>query len=444
MQEAPNIEALRRDAESGSPGALYNLGVWHLGGSGEAPDPEAARGLFESAAAKGFAPAMSALGYLYLQGQGVAVDHSVAAEYFRESAAGGFAEGAFRWAELLASGCGVRADPAAARSVLEDAACNGHPAAMSQLAYCLANAIGGDRNALDAARWYQRAALAGDPRAQCRLARAREIGDMLPPDPFEALVWYQRAARAGYGDAAGAARRLESVIPPEQIQEAGRMAKTPGSEFRDLAPAAPVGVPTVDVVRWTPRIFRFKGLLSDEECHHLIAVARPFLRPAMVLDRGTGERIHDQARRSMNARIIDPLRDLVVCTVESRLARCSLLPPGNAEPISILCYRPGDEYRPHADYYDPARPGSATGLALGGQRIATFLAYLNDVDAGGETAFPLIDVSITPKRGDGLLFFNCLPDGSPDRQTLHAGQPVEVGEKWLLSRWIRTGPYRAS
>ena len=164
----------------------------------------------------------------------------------------------------------------------------------------------------------------------------------------------------------------------------------------------------------------------------------------MVLSRRTGERVHAEARRSRNARLIDPLRDAVVAHIEDRLARCSLLPPENAEPITVLCYGPGDEYRPHSDYYDPRHPGSATGLRMGGQRVATFLAYLNDVAAGGDTAFPRIDLAVAPERGSGLLFFNCLPDGAPDPQTLHAGTPVEEGEKWLLSRWIRAGVYSSA
>lgn len=441
MREPADIETLKRDAENGNPAAQYNLGVWYLMGDGGTPSPEIAVRMFESSAGKGFAPAMSALGFLHLRGQGVEVDYCRAAEWFRRSVAAGFSEAGFRLAGLLASGCGVDHDLPAARQMLTHAAEGGHPAAMSELAYCLAHGIGGERDGLAAADWYQRAALADDPRAQCRLAIAHEQGDFLPVDPLRALVWYLRAEQAGYGDAAGAVRRLSESMPPERFESAVEMARAPAEPSEDLGPVPAATGPVPEVLRWSPRIFRFPGLLTDEECHHLITAARPFLRRAMVLNRGSGERVHDPARRSMNARLADPLRDIVVCNVEARLARCALLPVENAEPVSILCYRPGDEYRPHADYYDPTRPGSSAGLAQGGQRVATFLAYLNDVNAGGATAFPLIDLEVSPVRGAGLLFFNCLADGSPDRLTLHAGLPVEDGEKWLLSRWIRTATY---
>jgi prolyl 4-hydroxylase len=161
-----------------------------------------------------------------------------------------------------------------------------------------------------------------------------------------------------------------------------------------------------------------------------------------VLDRQTGERSIDRARRAHTARLMDPLRDVVVWQLEQRLAGLALLPAVNAEPFTIIRYGPGDEYRPHADYYDPDDPGSRIGLDQGGQRVATFLAYLNRPGGGGATAFPRCGVTVPAEPGTGVLFFNCHPDGTPDRNTLHAGEPVTSGEKWLASRWIRTDRFR--
>ncbi len=63
--------------------------------------------------------------------------------------------------------------------------------------------------------------------------------------------------------------------------------------------------------------------------------------------------------------------------------------------------------------------------------------YLNELPAGGETEFPELGISITPKRGLAVIFSNCHEDGSPDQRTLHASRPVESGEKWLAVKWFR-------
>jgi prolyl 4-hydroxylase len=442
MQQTPDIEALRRDAAGGNPAAQYNLGVWHLTAPGDAADYEAARRLFESAGLRDFGPALSALGYMNLRGQGTAVDRARAVDLFRRAADLGFPEARYRLAELLATGCGIPRDLEAARAAFEDAARQGHTVAMSQLAYCLANGIGGEADGTAAAGLYLRAGLEGEPRAQCRIAAGYEYGDMCPKDLVQALAWYLRAG--DYGDAKSERRRLIKRLEPAQVESAERIAAGPADRPSEVGAAKSAATAEARVLCWAPRIFLFPGLLTGEERHHLINLARPFLRPAMVLNRRTGERVHDEARSSRNARLINPLRDVVIDHLEGRLARRCLLPMENAEPITILRYGPGEEYKRHADYYDPKHPGSVTGLRLGGQRVATFLAYLNSVEAGGATTFPLIDVSVMPEPGTGLLFFNCTPDGVPDRQTLHAGEPVAAGEKWLLSRWIRAGTYPAS
>jgi len=79
-------------------------------------------------------------------------------------------------------------------------------------------------------------------------------------------------------------------------------------------------------------------------------------------------------------------------------------------------------------------------LQRGGQRVATFLVYLNDGYEGGETSFPRLDYRFKGATGDALVFANVEPNGAPDPRTMHAGTPTTRGEKWLLSQWIRDRP----
>jgi prolyl 4-hydroxylase len=443
MNQPPDLATLKRDAERGIPGARYNLGVWYLQAPGPERDPVAARAAFEAAAATGYAPAMSALGYLYLRGQGVDPDAERAAGWFVRAADAGFPEARYRLGEMHAVGHGVEQDLAAARAAFEAAGRLGHPLAMCQLAYCLAEGLGGETDPMAATDWYGRAAVAGEPRAQCALGARYERGDTLPADPVRALSWYLRAESGGYAGGGLAAAALGDAAGPAERTQARRLADEarPVVDVPGPGAAAPRRV-SVEVLSWAPRAFLFRNLLSAEERFHLIELARPFLQPALVLDRRTGERSVMEARRAHTARMRDPLRDVVVWNLERRLAERSLLPAENAEPFTIIRYGPGDEYRPHADYYDPADPGSRTGLAQGGQRVATFLAWLNRPAAGGATSFPRAELSVEPTPGAGLLFFNCRPDGEPDPTTVHAGEPVTAGEKWLASRWIRAGRFR--
>jgi prolyl 4-hydroxylase len=443
MQQ-PDLDTLRQDAERGVPAAQYNLGVWHLRQRQPHADYEAARAAFQAAADQDFAPAVSALGYLYLRGQGVDYDAEQAAVLFERAAGLGFLEARYRLAEMRAAGYGLAQDIARARQTFQLAAEQGHPAAMTQLAYCLVNGLGGDADALAATRWYAAAAGKNEPRAICALGWRLEHGHTLDPDPVRALACYLRAGALGYYGGAIAGNRLAPMMDEVKIAEAQIVSQSPITIEAPFDTGPPVGVGQPHVVSWRPRCFTFDDFVTQEECLHLISVARPFVRPSQVLMRATGERIVHPARRSSNARLVDPLRDLVVWNIEQRLAQYAMLPAANGEPITILRYGPGDEYRPHADYYHPDDEGAHIGLRQGGQRVATFLVFLNDVEAGGSTDFPDAGLSVPPRPGSGLLFFNCLPDGSPDALSVHAGTPVRRGEKWLLSRWIRTGTYPLS
>jgi prolyl 4-hydroxylase len=441
MDQAPDLEQLKRDAARGIAPAQYNLGVWYLQQHGPGADYEAARVTLEAAADQGFAPAMSALGYMLLRAQGFEYDPDAAAGFFQRAAEAGFAEARYRLGEMYGAGYGRPQDSESARQCFRLAAEAGHPGAMCQLAYCYGHGLGGDRDPVAATRWYGQAALAGEPRGLCAIGWRHESGDTLTRDPVRALALYLRAAAGGYPGASMAAVRLEASLDEDVVAAARSRSREPVRLETPHDARADSGQASPRVAAWRPRCFLFPGLLSQEECFHLIGIAKPFLRAAHVLNRHTGERVVDQARRASSTRMLDPLRDMVVWNLEQRLARLAMLPPQNAEPITVLFYGPGDEYRPHRDYYDPRLPGSRVGLDQGGQRVATFLVYLNEVEAGGETLFPEAGLSFPPQTGCGLLFFNCGPDGQPDPLTLHAGAPVERGEKWLLSRWIRAGAY---
>ena len=108
------------------------------------------------------------------------------------------------------------------------------------------------------------------------------------------------------------------------------------------------------------------------------------------------------------------------------------------ELTKVLHYSVGERFDLHFDFIDPAVPDFANELAARGQRLATFLVYLNDDYEGGETEFPLVALRHRGLVGSALYFANVDSSGEPDRLTIHAGLAPTSGEKWLLSQWIRS------
>lgn len=187
-----------------------------------------------------------------------------------------------------------------------------------------------------------------------------------------------------------------------------------------------------------PRIVLFGDFLSKQECDRLIEAARPRMQRSMTADPRTGETMVDTVRTSRGMffhRDETPL----VRTIEARIAKLLQWPVSHGEHLQVLHYRPGDRYEPHYDYFDPSQPGAATLLARGGQRLATFLMYLREPERGGDTTFPDIGLSFAPKRGSALFFSYPVPD--PSSKSLHGGAPVQAGEKWVATKWLREGVF---
>lgn len=189
-----------------------------------------------------------------------------------------------------------------------------------------------------------------------------------------------------------------------------------------------------------PRIVLFGGLLSDEECDELIALSRRKLTRSSVVNAETGAYdVHPD--RTSSGTHFERGENELVRRIERRIAELVACPVERGEPIQILHYTPGAEYKPHFDFFDPAYPGNEKVLAMGGQRVATLVMYLNDVVAGGSTVFPEVGLDVLPRKGNAVYFAYTTEDGQLDRRTLHGGSPVAEGEKWIATKWLRQRVY---
>lgn len=196
----------------------------------------------------------------------------------------------------------------------------------------------------------------------------------------------------------------------------------------------------IELIREQPAIWWVPDFLTDEECAHLKTIARDQLEPSRVVDNATGDPTVKQYRTSRHMFL--PLHhDAVVARIEAKIACLLQIPFEYGDGLQILNYLPGQEYKPHHDYFYPDKPSGQKALQISGQRVLTLLMYLNTVEQGGETAFPELGISLPPKQGHALLFGNLYPDGTPDPETLHASLPVIAGEKWVATKWIHELSY---
>jgi prolyl 4-hydroxylase len=183
-----------------------------------------------------------------------------------------------------------------------------------------------------------------------------------------------------------------------------------------------------------PRIVSFGGLLSPDECAALMALALPRLARSETVDHASGGSEVNRARTS-DGMFFERAEAPLIARLEERFAALLQWPATHSEGLQVLRYRPGTEYRPHHDYFDPAHPGTPAILQRGGQRVATLLVYLNAPQAGGATVFPDVALEITPVAGNGVFFSYDRPHAIT--RTLHGGAPVLAGEKWVATLWMR-------
>lgn len=211
-----------------------------------------------------------------------------------------------------------------------------------------------------------------------------------------------------------------------------------------------------EVISWEPRAVVYHNFLSIEECEYLINLAKPQMQKSTVVDSATGKS-KDSRVRTSSGTFLARGRDKTIREIEKRIADFTFIPVEHGEGLQILHYEVGQKYEPHYDYFL-----DEFNTKNGGQRIATVLMYLSDVEEGGETVFPAAKgnisavpwwnelsecgkggLSVKPKRGDALLFWSMKPDAALDPSSLHGGCPVIRGNKWSSTKWMRVHEYKA-
>jgi prolyl 4-hydroxylase len=184
-----------------------------------------------------------------------------------------------------------------------------------------------------------------------------------------------------------------------------------------------------------PIVYVVSDFLSHEECGAFIELGKGKMERATVITDAEHE-VH--AARTNDYCWLQHDSNELVHEVSKRFSVLVKMPINNAEQFQLVYYGPGNQYKPHFDAFDKNTEEGQKNWFPGGQRMVTALAYLNDVEEGGETDFPDINVSVKPNKGDVVVFHNCIEgttEINPD--ALHAGSPVVSGEKWAVNLWFR-------
>lgn len=186
-----------------------------------------------------------------------------------------------------------------------------------------------------------------------------------------------------------------------------------------------------------PTVAVLAGVLAPDECRELIGLARPRLKPSTVVDPASGRDVVADHRSSLGMffRLGEsPFLDIL----DRRASALMNLPVDNGEGFQVLFYPEGALCSPHFDFLVPSNPANRASIARSGQRKSSLVIYLNDVEKGGETTFPAAGWSISPSLGNAVYFEYANSRGQVDHQSLHGGNPVLAGEKWVATKWMRT------
>lgn len=185
------------------------------------------------------------------------------------------------------------------------------------------------------------------------------------------------------------------------------------------------------------------NFLSNKECATIIQLAKKRgLKTAKIANEDALNK--NKRFRKSDVCFLHDCHQKTIVAIEKRIEKLTKIPRSHGESFQVGYYGEGGHYNSHVD--------------AGGKlkRAVTCLIYLNDVEEGGETGFPNLGVKVIPQKGTAVLWYNYknvpLPNSTKgsfiqfpkklilDYDTIHAGEPIRKGEKWIVTKWLHTTP----
>jgi prolyl 4-hydroxylase len=187
-----------------------------------------------------------------------------------------------------------------------------------------------------------------------------------------------------------------------------------------------------------PWIVAFENMVTDEEADRFIELgSTEGYNPSPF-----GGVHTENMRTSTNAWCSsdDCALDPTVRRAMNRVATITGIADTNFEPLQILKYEKDQFCKSHTDYTTSHRHRPP------GVRLLTFYFYLSDVDEGGGTYFPELNLTVAPKKGRAVLWPSVLNDdpNSLDNRTVHEALTVVRGVKYGFNTWIHQRDFKSS
>jgi prolyl 4-hydroxylase len=192
-----------------------------------------------------------------------------------------------------------------------------------------------------------------------------------------------------------------------------------------------------------PWIITLDAFLSEEEAQRLIywghvhGYERSEDGGEIGLD-GTWKPVITEERTSSEAWCAGKcFTDPIVQKLLKRVENVTGIPIEHSDWLQLLKYDKREFYLTHEDYH------SYQAFSQTGARILTFYMYLNDVEYGGGTNFPFLDITVTPKFGRVAMWSN-VKDEDPNEGHVfarHQALPVIKGVKYGATAWFHHRPY---
>lgn len=323
-------------------------------------------------------------------------------------------------------------------------------------ALLLARTLLDQGKAQDSFGWILPAAKDGHPVAATELGLRLIVGNGAPQDPAAGIGWIDAAVKTGFPEAvrwralffsAGVAGPISFGAALNFLEAAAQSGDVPAQAqlsclracgiFNDETLAAFINPPSPLLFSESPWVVASEHVLPLPMCEWWIARAANQLEAARVHNPDVGGRSQESIRTNSGTGFGILQTDVVMQLGLARIAVATGRQRTWQEAPNVLHYAVGEQYGLHYDFLDPENPNFAEGLAKYGQRRTTALVYLNQNFMEGQTWFESIQKHARTPAGGLIAVDNVLNDGTPDKRSLHAGLPVTLGEKWLLSVWIR-------